>query len=165
LLRQSLKGKHVRGYPAKSGSFLKWGKLCKGISSKEYRQQDWSKIFSCKYGFFEGIKLCTWRYLIKPGLAAGSLFFSQHEERIKLFERIIYPLKREKLYRANPKSVGVWKKIPRFWSRQSAKAVTKPQRCNLFGTRQIPNICNLIETKMLQGQKPQKSNASAKAKV
>jgi hypothetical protein len=165
LLRQSLKSKHVRGGPAKSGSFLKWGKLWKGISSKEYRLQGWSKIRSSEYGFFEGIKLCTWSYLIKPGLAAGSLFFSQHEERMKLFERAIYPLKKEKLYRANPKSVGVWKKIPRFWSRQSVKAVTKPQRRNTFGTRQIPNTCNLIKTKTLKGKEPQRSNAKAKAKV
>lgn len=85
LLRQALKGKHVRGGPAKSGSFLKWGKLWKGISSKEYRLQGWSNIRFSKYGFFEGTKLWTWRYLIKPGLAAGSLFFSRHEERMKLF--------------------------------------------------------------------------------
>lgn len=135
-----LRNKHVRGGSAKSESFLKWGKLWKGISSKEYRHQGWSKIRLWKNGFFKRKKLWTRRFSIKLSLAAGSLLFSQREERIKLFERMIYPLKREKLYRANLKNVGVWKKTPRFRFRQGAKPVTKPERRNRFGKRQIPNV-------------------------
>jgi hypothetical protein len=135
-----LRNKHVRGDSVKSESFLRWGKLWKGISSKEYRHQSRSKIQLWKHGFFKRKKLWTRRFSIKLSLAAGSLLFSQRDERIKLFERTIYPLKREKLYSANLKNVGVWKKTPRFQSRQSVKLVTKPRRRNKFGMRQILNI-------------------------
>jgi hypothetical protein len=49
-------------------------------------------------------------------------------------------LRREKLYRGNPMSVGVWNKTSRLRFRQGVKTVTKPWMCNLFRMRQILDL-------------------------
>jgi len=48
-----------------------------------------------------------WGFSIKLCLAAGSLLIRQRKERKKLSERAIWLKKWEKLYRANPMSVGI----------------------------------------------------------
>lgn len=132
--------KQTRGNEAKTVLFPKRGKLWKGISSKEYRLRCSSKIGFRLYGRCPGTKLWMWGLSIKLCLAAGSLLLDQHNERMKLPEKAIFLGKREKLYRANPMSVEVWNKISRFWSRQGAKSVNKPNMRNPFGMRQVPNL-------------------------
>jgi len=127
--------KQPRGDPAKTVSFPVRGKLWKGTSSKEYRLRSLSKIRFRLYGRFLRTKLWMWGFTIKLCLAAGSLLLSQHNERMELLERAVRLRKREKLYRANPMSVEVWKKTSRFWKWQGVKPVTKPDRRNRFGTR------------------------------
>lgn len=161
--------KQTRGNAAKTVLFPKWGKLWKGISSKEYRLRCSSKIEFRLYGRFLRVKLWMWGLSIKLCLAAGSLLIVQHNERIKLSEKTIYLGKREKLYRADPKSVEVWKKISRFWFRQGAKPVTKPDRRNPFEMRQVSNLqetlskpkcCRGVNLKRVTFKRKRKGRAS-----
>lgn len=92
------------------------------------------------YGLLVRIKTLNAAPFCKLGFLIKSLLCGQRNERMELFVRLILLMKRERLYRGNPMSVGIWKKILRSLTRQSVKTVTKPWRRNPFGVRQTSNV-------------------------